>query len=101
MLTFIIGTVLGFALGWYVLRMLINYKMKAMLDSIAETPLPVKTINLNMVKMDHAVLVYNKDTQQFLAQGNTKEELVDILRKRYPNTNFMINSQNLREMDLQ
>ena len=92
--------IVGFILGWLALRALVNYKMYRMLNSIAEEPIPqpqIKTVDINLVRMDHAVLAYDKKTQMFLGQGATREELTEILRKRFPNTNFMVNSNNLRE----
>jgi hypothetical protein len=92
---------IGFVLGWFALRVLINLKMKRMLDSIVNTPTTEKkTINLDFVKMDHAILAYNRDTQQFLAQGSTREEITALLLKRFPDTNFMANTQNLKEVGL-
>jgi hypothetical protein len=92
---------IGFVLGWFALRVLINLKMKRMLDSIVNTPTTEKkTIKLDFVKMDHAILAYNRDTQQFLAQGSTREEITALLLKRFPDTNFMANTQNLKEVGL-
>ena len=93
--------VIGFILGWIALRALINRKMRRMLDSIANEPLPEKkTINLDFVKMEHAILAYNRDTQQFLAQGSTREEITALLLKRFPDTSFMANTKNLEEVGL-
>jgi hypothetical protein len=92
---------IGFVLGWFALRVLINLKMKRMLDSIVNTPTTEKkTINLDFVKMDHAILAYNRDTQQFLAQGSSREEITALLLKRFPDTNFMANTKNLKEVGL-
>ena len=92
---------IGFVLGWFALRALINLKMKRMLDSIVNSPIPEKkTINLDFVKMDHAILAYNRDTQQFLAQGSTREEITALLLKRFPDTSFMANTKNLEEVGL-
>jgi hypothetical protein len=91
----------GFILGWFALRALINLKMKRMLDSIVNSPIPEKkTINLDFVKMHHAILAYNRDTQQFLVQGSTREEITALLLKRFPDTSFMANTKNLEEVDL-
>ena len=95
LITFICGAILGWAL-WQIAFYL---KMKSMLDSIANAPKPeIKTIDINLVRMDHAVLAYDKTTQMFLGQGTTKDELIAILRKRFPDTSFMVNSKNLREI---
>lgn len=100
---------LGAAIGWFALKAIIMLKVKRMLDSIANEPTqqlpvmskPVKIVNIDLVRMDHAVLAYDRDSQQFLAQGQTKEEIVDILRKRFPDTSFMASPKNLKEVDLQ
>jgi hypothetical protein len=97
----ILTFVIGFILGWLVLRGMINLKMKRMLDSIVNSPTPdKKVINLDFVKMKHAILAYNRDTQQFLAQGSTREEITALLLKRFPDTSFMANSKNLDEVGL-
>lgn len=84
-------------------RFMLVRKMKHMLDSIANEPHPpqIKIMNINLVRMDHAVLAYDSDTDMFLGQGTTKDELVELLRKRFPNTNFMAKSHNLKEINLQ
>ena len=93
--------VLGLVIGWLAFRILLYIKVQKILNNIAEAPLPEKKIvNLNFVKMDHAILAYNRDTQQFLAQGNTKAEITALLQRRFPDTNFMANKQNLEEVGL-
>ena len=90
----------GFLIGWFAMKGLVMFKVHRMLKSIAEEPVQqqqIKTVDISLVKMDHAVLAYDKKTQMFLGQGATREELTEILRKRFPNTNFMVNSNNLRE----
>ena len=90
--------ILGLISGWVLWQIAFYLKMKRMLDSITNAPKPeLKVVNINLVKMDHAVLAYDKATQMFLGQGTTKDELVSILRKRFPDTSFMVNSQNLRD----
>jgi len=91
--------ILGIITGWVLWQIAFYLKMKRMLDSIANAPKPeLKVVNITLVRMDHAVLAYDKATQMFLGQGATKDELIDILRKRFPSTNFMVNSKNLREI---
>jgi hypothetical protein len=97
----LLAFIAGIAVGFLIIRCLIILKMKRMLDSIANSPIPDKKIvNINFVKMDHAILVYNRETQQFLAQGNSKEEIVQLLAKRFPDTSFMANSRNIEEAGL-
>lgn len=101
MLTFIIGTLLGFALGWCMLRVLINYKMKLMLDSIANSPTEtkLKVVDIDLVKIKDRVYAYDRKDNSFLGYANSKNEMIDDLRKRYPNTSFMAKSSNLKEVE--
>lgn len=103
MLIFIIGTILGFVLGWYVLRVLINYKMKLILDNIANAPLPekdYKRIDLDFMKKEHMIYCYNRDGDVFLASGTTKEEIMAVLSKKFPGTRFMARPDNLKDVGL-
>ena len=98
-MTYLVIFIVGAIVGWALWQIMFHLKMKSMLDSIANAPKPeLKVVNINLVKMDHAVLAYDRETQMFLGQGATKDELIAILRKRFPNTNFMANSQNLRDI---
>lgn len=102
MLTFIIGALLGFAFGWYMLRVLINHKMKLMLDSIANSPeveTKLKVVDIELVKIKDRVYAYDRKDNSFLGYANTKIEMIDDLRKRYPNTSFMARSSNLKEVE--
>ena len=101
MLTFIIGALLGFALGWCMLRVLINYKMKLMLDSIANSPTEtkLKVVDIDLVKIKDRVYAYDRKDNSFLGYANSKNEMIDDLRKRYPNTSFMAKSSNLKEVE--
>jgi hypothetical protein len=92
--------VIGFIIGWFALRALINFKVKLMLDSIANSPIadPAKTINLDFFKEKGSIYVHNRDTSEFLARGKDREEITELLKKKYPNTPFVANTKNLKEV---
>jgi len=104
MLTFLIGAILGFALGWFMLRVLVNYRMRLMLDSIANSPSPEKKenkkVDIDLVRIKDIVYAYSREDPHFLAQGSTKEEIVANLKIRFPDTTFMASPRNLREVGL-
>jgi DNA-dependent RNA polymerase auxiliary subunit epsilon len=100
-MNYFISFIIGIVAGWIAYRIALYIKLQSMLNSIANAPVPEKKIvNINFVKMDHAVLAYNRETQQFLAQGNTKGEIIALLVRRFPDTSFMANKQNLEEVGL-
>ena len=96
----ILGVIIGFASGWIMLRVLINYKLKTMLGSIANSPkLETKVIDLDLIKIKDRVYAYDRKDNSFLGYGNSKAEMVDYLRKKFPNTSFMAKPKNMKEVE--
>jgi len=98
----ILTIVLGFILGWFTLRLFINYKMMRMLDNIANSPLPkseTKVVDIDLIKIKDRVYAYDRKDNSFLGYGNSKEEMVEYLRKKHPNTSFMAKPANVKEVD--
>jgi len=98
----ILTIVLGFILGWFTLRLLINYKMMRMLDNIANSPLPkpeTKVVDIDLIKIKGRVYAYDRKDNSFLGYGNSKDEMVEYLRKKHPNTSFMAKPANVKEVD--
>lgn len=98
----ILGVIIGFVSGWIMLRALINIRMRGMLDSIANSPLPQqepKIVDIDLIKIKGRVYAYDRKDNSFLGYGNTKDEMVEYLRKKYPNTSFMAKPTNVKEVD--
>ena len=98
-----LGFVLGFIGGWFFVHSIIIYKTKQLLKHIAEAPLrekEKKVVNINLVKLKDRFYAYNNDTQAFLTQGSSKAEIIEDLQKRFPDTSFMANPSNLKEVGL-
>ena len=98
----ILTIVLGFILGWFTLRLFINYKMMRMLDNIANSPLPkseTKVVDIDLIKIKDRVYAYDRKDNSFLGYGNSKDEMVEYLRKKHPNTSFMAKPTNVKEVD--
>jgi hypothetical protein len=94
---------LGFTTGWFALQYFIAYKVKRMLNSIdtqANLPPVRKVINIDFYKYKDRIYAYNRDTQAFLVHGETREEIATYLNKHYPDTNFMANPVNLKDVGL-
>lgn len=100
----LLGICIGFIIGWLALKLLVNYRLRQMLESIAYSPLPEKKepkkIDIDLVKIKDVVYAYSREDPQFLAQGSTKEEIVANLKIRFPDTTFMASPKNLREVGL-
>jgi len=99
----ILGVIIGFISGWIMLRVLINYRLRLMLDSIANSPLPekeLKTVDIDLVMIKDRLYAYDRSNNNFLAHGDTKAEVIDSLRSRFPHTSFMARSSNLKDLGL-
>ena len=98
----VLSLAIGFILGWLALRALVNYKMRLMLDSIVNSPSPqkkeTKKVDIDLVKIKDVVYAYSRENPQFLAQGYTRLEVVENLRRRFPDTTFMASPSNLKEV---
>lgn len=90
----LVSLIQGFILGWIVHRIFINYQLKKVLEMIA------KRHNISLEEMantvlaeekyihvpflfteavDNCIMLYNKETKQFVSQATTLEELAKNL----------------------
>lgn len=55
---------------------------------------------VNIEKYGDIYYLFDKDTDAFMAQGKTEEELKDVVTKRFPGKRFMAAEKNLEELGL-
>ena len=74
-----------------------------MMKSVSESPSPSKpkVINIDLVRMKDRIYAYNRENNQFLAHGHTKDELAIDLKARFPDVSFMASPANLKEVGLE
>jgi len=103
-MNYFIAFVVGTFVGWCALRLWAIRRMKKMLGSIADTPLPKDQIDnkveIDLVRIKTHVYAYDRKDQAFLASGSTKQEITDNLQKRFPTKKFMASPSNIAEVDL-
>ena len=61
-------------------------------------PKETKKVDIDLVKIKDVVYAYSRENPQFLAQGYTRLEIVENLRRRFPDTTFMASPSNLKEV---
>ena len=96
----IIMFIFGFVTGWLALRTLVQYRVKQIRDILVQTvekSMP-EEVTITFSKEGDLIQVHNSATQEFLAQGSTKEEIVQILEDRWPNKVFRASSKNMTEV---
>jgi hypothetical protein len=57
-------------------------------------------IFISIEKHNGVIYVYDKTTKTFMAQGNNKEELENILRERFPGKTFAASQEDLENAGL-
>ena len=100
----ILSFIIGLMVGYVLFRVWTLYRMYHMLKSIADTPSPkpeAKTVKLKFTRVKDHVLAHDWDSQMYYSQGQTKQEIIDDLRKRYPAISFTCNPFNLKESGLE
>jgi hypothetical protein len=94
--------IIAFAAGWYVRELYavrkINNMLKEMdLEEKAEPK--VKELKVNIEKHNGNFYLYKQVDDQFIAQGATKSEVIELLKKSYPATNIVADPDNIKEVD--
>ena len=82
-------------LVWYLLRLLIKQIIVALVlniakDKIEELKAQEDEIFLKLEKHGDMIYCYRKDTDEFIGQAKSLEEIADLYKKKYPNNNARI-----------
>lgn len=92
----------GFVVGWLAVKAIVLHRLKKVLKIVQEMEdQKPKTVGLRFEKVGDQIFAYTDEGHEFLAQGSTREELVEILTSRFPNTSFSANSENMKEVGLE
>ncbi len=93
----------GIGLGWKMRERHATKQIDSFMkqvDEQVEEKISNSMIRINIEKHNDTFYVYNKDNNDFMGQGTSKQELEKILSERFPNKKFMADSDNLKEMGL-
>lgn len=98
-LMWIVIWIMGAVYGWYareryakrLVDRFVNQFVEQQAEQISEQFIPII-----IEKHNGVFYVYDKEKNDFMAQGSTRRELEDALAKRYPNKRFMAEKENLK-----
>ena len=93
--------IISFAAGWYVREAVALHKIKVIvrtMQELEETPV-IDELKVNIEKHNDQFYLYRDSDDQFIAQGATKEEVVEVLKKRYPTQTVVVDPDNVKEVD--
>lgn len=92
----------GIIIGWrarevHAMKQVQKY-MEEIDDESEESPTVSETqIRIKIEKDDNGFFVYDLETNEFMAQGTTRNQVEQALAKRYPGKHFAATPTNLRE----
>lgn len=89
----------GFVVGWLTVKFIVLNRLKKVLKIVQQleddTP---KSVALVFEKVGDQIFAYTDEGHEFMAQGSSKEELIETLTSRFPSTSFTANSVNMSEV---
>ena len=98
-LLLVVVWIMGAVYGWYARerheKRSIDKFMMHVEETVAEH-IDESVIHINIEKHNGTFFVYKKDTSEFMGQGKTKQELEEVLAKRYPDKKFAADKEKLR-----
>jgi hypothetical protein len=91
--------ILGAIYGWYARERQAKRTIDNFFNQVEETiaeNIEESILKINIEQHNGMFFVYDKETNDFMAQGKTKQELEENLAKRYPDKRFAADKENLR-----
>jgi hypothetical protein len=101
MIEYIIVGGISFWVGWkareyYALRQVFKMLQSETVKQNDETP---KTV-LKLEKHSNSIFAYDRETNEFLGQGDSLDSLSVVLKERFPGISFAVTKENLKELEL-
>jgi hypothetical protein len=93
--------ILTFVAGWYVREAVALHKIRVIvktMQDVEETPI-IDELKVNIEKHNDQFYLYRDSDDQFIAQGATKADVIDVLKKRYPAQTVVVDPDNVKEVD--
>ena len=75
----------------------VTEKLFSHLQESVQQEVEESVIQINIEKHNNMFYVYDKETNEFMAQGSSKEEVENNLQKRYPGKRFGCNESKISQ----
>ena len=93
--------IVGLILGWKLREYTAVRKFHKMVKQVEEqSPVTSNKISVKIERNNDMFYLYNLETDEFLTQGSSKEEIQENLKKRFKNIDmaFHATSENIKEV---
>ena len=97
--TYVVVWIMGAVYGWYARERHAKRTIDRFFSEVEETideQVNDSVIPIKIEQHSGVFYVYNKDTEEFMGQGNTRKELEDVLAKRFPDKKFAADKEHLK-----
>jgi hypothetical protein len=98
-ITYVIAVFMGMVYGWYARERQAKRTIDRFFSEVADEvdeQVNDSVIPIKIERHSGVFYVYNKDTEEFMGQGNTRRELEVNLAKRFPDKKFAADKENLK-----
>jgi cytochrome c-type biogenesis protein CcmH/NrfF len=96
-LTFVVW-IMGAVSGWKAREEYARQLTQKLIDGLQESVNEEELIHIVIEKHNDMLFVYDKDTNQFMAQGTSKEDVEKVLVERFPGKRFACPESILKEV---
>jgi hypothetical protein len=96
---YVVIWIMGAVYGWYARERHAKRTIDRFFSEVEETvgeQVNDSVIPIKIEQHSGVFYVYNKDTEEFMGQGNTRRELEVNLAKRFPDKKFAADKENLK-----
>jgi hypothetical protein len=101
-LTYVVVWILGAVYGWYARERQARRTIDRFFSNLEEDDDEHVVDSVIPIKIDRhsgVFYVYNKDTEEFMGQGNTRKDLEVNLAKRFPDKKFAADKESLKVLN--
>lgn len=95
-----VSAIVGIVVFLIMDRLSFNYKLNSMKEE-AETlleQLDEKLIRTKVIIENNTILIYNQETDEFLAQASSWDELNEVLKARFPDRWFHLDQEDIERI---
>lgn len=103
---FIVDVIFWLIVIWFLMKLLENYltaRNEILREDLEEISKKIKEtiVNVNIEKYGDMFYVFEKETNNFIAQGQSMSEIKEIMQKRFPTKTFVATEDHVKESGLE
>ena len=103
---FIVDVIFWLIVIWFLMKILEKYliaRNEILREDLEEISKKIKEtiVNVNIEKYGDVFYVFEKETNNFIAQGQSMAEIKEIMQKRFPKKTFVATEDHIKESGLE